>query len=182
MQIKEAAALLDVTADILRNWEKNGLIRVPRAPGNGYRVYGPEEIDRLYVIRLLFRAGYGASALLRALNHLDAGRSADPDRSWIRRRRMRRSSTPRTVGSRPWPSRKNGRRRSSRKWGRCAANSFDTMNHFMLINQMLLVGSTYWNMGYGWEAGEASGDEEGMQDMRNLGENMAWLLGRNTGN
>lgn len=78
--IKDAAALLALTPDILRNWEKNGLLAVPRDPRNGYRLYGPAEIGRLRVIGLLFRAGFGAAAVLRALNHLDAGRGGDPRR------------------------------------------------------------------------------------------------------
>jgi multimeric flavodoxin WrbA len=41
---------------------------------------------------------------------------------------------------------------------------------------MMLVGASYWNMVYGREMGEAAKDDEGMQNMRNLGENMAWLL------
>lgn len=52
----------------------------------------------------------------------------------------------------------------------------DTMNHFLLNKEMLVVGSTYWNMVYGKEVGEVLQDREGMDNMRNLGENMAWLL------
>ncbi len=54
----------------------------------------------------------------------------------------------------------------------------DTMNHWFTIQQMLIVGSTYWNLGYGREKGEVQGDDEGLRNMRNLGENMAWLLGK----
>lgn len=54
--------------------------------------------------------------------------------------------------------------------------TFDTMNHFMQNKEMFLVGSTYWNMVYGREIGEVEQDEEGMANMRNLGQNMAWLL------
>jgi multimeric flavodoxin WrbA len=57
-----------------------------------------------------------------------------------------------------------------------AIHAFDTMNHFLHYNQMMLVGASYWNMVYGREMGEAAKDDEGMQNMRNLGENMAWLL------
>jgi multimeric flavodoxin WrbA len=59
-----------------------------------------------------------------------------------------------------------------------AIHAFDTMNHFLHYNQMFLVGSTYWNMVYGMNPGDASADEEGIRNMRNLGENMAWLLKR----
>lgn len=52
----------------------------------------------------------------------------------------------------------------------------DTMNHFMLNKEMIVVGSTYWNMVYGREIGDVLNDEEGMANMRNLGQNMAWLL------
>ena len=55
-------------------------------------------------------------------------------------------------------------------------HAFDTMNHFFLIEQMIVVGSSYWNIGMGREKGEVAGDEEGMATMKQLGENMAWLL------
>ena len=54
----------------------------------------------------------------------------------------------------------------------------DTMNHFLLNKEVLVVGSTYWNMVYGRDAGEVLLDEEGMANMRNLGRNMAWTLKR----
>ena len=54
----------------------------------------------------------------------------------------------------------------------------DTMNHFMLNKEMIVVGSTYWNMVYGKNIGDVLNDEEGMANMRNLGENMAWLLNK----
>ena len=57
-----------------------------------------------------------------------------------------------------------------------AIHAFDAMNHFFLINEMLVVGSSYWNIGIGREKGEVAGDEEGMQTMTRLGENMLWLL------
>ena len=57
-----------------------------------------------------------------------------------------------------------------------AIHAFDTMNHFLHYNQMFLVGSTYWNMGFGRNTGEVEKDEEGMENMRNLGQNMAYLL------
>ncbi|MGB3212884.1 MAG: flavodoxin family protein [Desulforhopalus sp.] len=57
-----------------------------------------------------------------------------------------------------------------------AIHAFDTMNHFFLIGQMIIVGSSYWNIGIGPEIGEVADDEEGMKTMQQLGENMAWLL------
>ncbi len=59
-----------------------------------------------------------------------------------------------------------------------AIHAFDTLNHFFLINQMIIPGSSYWNIGIGRNIGEVEGDQEGMQTMRTLGENMAWLLRR----
>jgi DNA-binding transcriptional MerR regulator len=73
LHIGETAALLDVTVDQLRNWERNGLIQVPRDPGNGYRLYGATEIGRLRVIRMLRQAGYSMMAILRMLLCLDRG-------------------------------------------------------------------------------------------------------------
>lgn len=59
-----------------------------------------------------------------------------------------------------------------------ALHVFDTLNHFFLIGEMLVVGSSYWNVGIGREKGEVAGDAEGMATMRRLGENMAWVLER----
>lgn len=52
----------------------------------------------------------------------------------------------------------------------------DTLNHFFLNKEVLLVGSIYWNMVYGKDRGDVLKDEEGINNMRNLGQNMAWLL------
>lgn len=59
-----------------------------------------------------------------------------------------------------------------------AIHAFDTINHFFLIGQMIVVGSSYWNVGIGREKGEVAEDGEGMQTMQTLGENLGWLLGR----
>ena len=59
-----------------------------------------------------------------------------------------------------------------------AMHSFDTLNHFFLIGEMIVVGSSYWNIGIGRNKGEVESDEEGLRTMRRLGENMAWLLDR----
>jgi multimeric flavodoxin WrbA len=53
---------------------------------------------------------------------------------------------------------------------------FDSMNHFFLISQMIVPGSTYWNMGFGLEKGDVEKDTEGIETMKALGRNMAWLL------
>ncbi len=59
-----------------------------------------------------------------------------------------------------------------------AIHAFDSINHFFLINEMIIPGSSYWNIGVAGGKGEVSNDEEGMNTMRVLGENMAWLLKR----
>jgi len=59
-----------------------------------------------------------------------------------------------------------------------AIHAFDTINHFFLISEMIIVGSSYWNIGYGREKGEVESDAEGLQTMARLGENLAWLLER----
>lgn len=55
-------------------------------------------------------------------------------------------------------------------------STFHSLNSFFTIAQMIIVGSSYWNVGYGMEKGEVKLDAEGQQTMRNLGRNMAWLL------
>jgi DNA-binding transcriptional MerR regulator len=77
LHIGETARLLNVTTDVLRNWERNGLIAAPRDPHNGYRLYGAVEIGRLRVIRMLSRAGYSLMAILRMLLQLDQGNTED---------------------------------------------------------------------------------------------------------
>ncbi len=57
-----------------------------------------------------------------------------------------------------------------------AIHAFDTLNHFFLIEQMIVPGSNYWNVGLGLEIGDVEKDEEGIRTMRTLGKNMAWLL------
>lgn len=54
--------------------------------------------------------------------------------------------------------------------------TFDVLNKYFGITQMITVGSTYWNQVHGRNAEDAAKDLEGMQTMRNLGHNMAWVL------
>jgi multimeric flavodoxin WrbA len=54
--------------------------------------------------------------------------------------------------------------------------TFDAINHYFLISQMVVPGSSYWNIGIGRKKGEVQSDEEGMETMETLGKNMAWLL------
>ncbi len=73
LPIQAAARAVDSTPDAIRGWERNGLLRVPRNPKNGYREYGAREIGRLRVIRMLLRSGYSTMAVLRAMRSLDSG-------------------------------------------------------------------------------------------------------------
>lgn len=59
-----------------------------------------------------------------------------------------------------------------------AIHAFNSLNHFFLIGQMVVPGSSYWNIGIGREVGDVEGDAEGVRTMQVLGENMAWLLKR----
>lgn len=77
LRIGQVAHLLGVSIDIVRSWDRNGLIDVPRDPTNGYRRYHTREISRLRVIRMLSRAGYSTSAVLRMLIQLDRGETTD---------------------------------------------------------------------------------------------------------
>ncbi len=57
-----------------------------------------------------------------------------------------------------------------------ASTTFDVINKYFTINNMPVVSSNYWNEIHGNKAEEAQKDEEGLQTMRVLGNNMAWLL------
>ncbi len=57
-----------------------------------------------------------------------------------------------------------------------AYHVFSSLNSFFLIGQMIVVGSSYWNLGRGKDPGEVRDDAEGMKTMTDLGDNMAWLL------
>ncbi len=59
-----------------------------------------------------------------------------------------------------------------------ATAAIQTMNMPFLMMNMPLVSSQYWNIVYGREEGEASLDTEGMQTMRTLATNMAWMLSK----
>ncbi len=57
-----------------------------------------------------------------------------------------------------------------------ATSTFDQMNKYFSMNNMPIVTSQYWNMVHGSSPEEVLKDEEGLQTMRTLGNNMAWLL------
>ena len=57
-----------------------------------------------------------------------------------------------------------------------ATAAFDRLNKYFTMMNMPLVSSQYWNMVYGQTPGQAAQDEEGLQTMRTLGRNMAWMI------
>lgn len=57
-----------------------------------------------------------------------------------------------------------------------AIHALDSLNHFFLYSQMIIPGSSYWNIGIGRNIGDVEADEEGILTMKVLGRNMAWLL------
>lgn len=57
-----------------------------------------------------------------------------------------------------------------------ALNALDAMNHFFMLQNMFVVGSSYWPMAYGQMPGDVFKDEEGVNTMKVLGQNMAYLL------
>ena len=63
---------------------------------------------------------------------------------------------------------------SCRRGGASAA--FDRLNKYFTMNNMPVVSSQYWNQIHGFTPDEARQDLEGLQTMRTLGENIAWLL------
>lgn len=73
MHIRQAARHLNVSVDMLRNWERNGLITIPRDPTNQYRLYGSADFGRLRVIRMLVKCGFSLMAILQMLNQFDNG-------------------------------------------------------------------------------------------------------------
>lgn len=63
---------------------------------------------------------------------------------------------------------------AQRRGGGVAIQS--TLHHMFLMNQMIICGSTYWNIGFGKDKGEVAQDEEAIANMKNLAENIAWTL------
>ncbi|MDE7154318.1 MAG: flavodoxin family protein [Muribaculaceae bacterium] len=63
---------------------------------------------------------------------------------------------------------------SSRRAG--STSAFDDINHFFTIRSMPVVSSTYWNEVHGFSAEDVESDLEGLQTMRNLGRNAAFLI------
>jgi DNA-binding transcriptional MerR regulator len=74
---REAAATIDATAEQVRNWERNGLVRSVLDPCTRCRTFGASEVGRLHVIRALLRAGYSIMAVRRMTRALDRGTTKD---------------------------------------------------------------------------------------------------------
>jgi len=60
-------------------------------------------------------------------------------------------------------------------WGG-AIHTFDSINHFFLLGEMIVVGSSNWNLGFGREKGQVLQDQKALETVQTLGRNMAWLL------
>lgn len=71
----------------------------------------------------------------------------------------------RKVGASVSPARRAG-----------STHTLDSINHFFMINEMVVVSSSYWNMSLARLPGDYESDEEGVRTMHNLGKNMAWVL------
>ncbi len=56
-----------------------------------------------------------------------------------------------------------------------ATHVYDTINHMFQMSQMIIPGSTYWNMGIGLQKEDVKGDEEALRNMKNLGDIINWL-------
>ena len=81
--IKKAAELLSLTNDQIRNWERNGLLIIPRDPKSRYRLFGDEDLNRMRVIRFCLRAGFSLTAIRRLLQVVDRSLSGPlPDLSY----------------------------------------------------------------------------------------------------
>lgn len=57
-----------------------------------------------------------------------------------------------------------------------AIHALDTINHLFIVSEMVVIGSSYWNIGIGRAPGDVENDEEGIRTMHTLGRNMAWAL------
>jgi multimeric flavodoxin WrbA len=57
-----------------------------------------------------------------------------------------------------------------------AMTAFDSVNHWFQINEMIVVGSSYWNIAMGLGKGDVENDQEGMETMATLGRTMAWVV------
>ena len=57
-----------------------------------------------------------------------------------------------------------------------AINVLDSINHMFLMSRMIVPGSTYWNFGNAMDKGEVAKDTEAIENMKDLGQTIAWLI------
>jgi DNA-binding transcriptional MerR regulator len=77
LAIHEVTTRLGVSHDVIRNWERNGLISIRRNSYNNYRLFSQRDVERLQIIRMLSHAGYSHMAMLRMFIELDGGNTRD---------------------------------------------------------------------------------------------------------
>ena len=77
LAIREVSKMLGVSHDVIRNWERNGLVTIRRNPYNNYRLFTRKDIERMQIIRLLSTAGYSHMAILRMFIELDRGKTSN---------------------------------------------------------------------------------------------------------
>ncbi|PKK88447.1 MAG: hypothetical protein CVV64_18790 [Candidatus Wallbacteria bacterium HGW-Wallbacteria-1] len=81
MNFSQAARETGVTVEVLRNWERNGLIEIPREGPNRKRVFSRYELERLGIIYLLRQARFSMASILSSLAEYDRGGNAGLVRS-----------------------------------------------------------------------------------------------------
>ena len=76
LRVKDAVQLTSVSADTLRSWERNGLIK-PNRTDNRYRVYSSTDLERIRVIQTLKKARYSTMSILRMFNSIEKNSRTD---------------------------------------------------------------------------------------------------------
>ncbi len=77
LAMREVSKLLGVSHDVIRNWERNGLMTIRRNSYNNYRLFSTSDIERMQIIRLLSTSGYSHMAILRMFIELDGGKTSN---------------------------------------------------------------------------------------------------------
>lgn len=84
LRAREAARVSGVAPSTIRHWEEKGLLRLPRAPTSGYRLYEPAALSRIHAIATLRQASYGLDDIAQLLTTLDAGQELQMHTSHLR--------------------------------------------------------------------------------------------------
>jgi len=82
MKIGEVAKLADVSVDTVRYYERRGLIGIARRQQSGYRIYGPETVDRISLARRLQALGLTLDEIVDALRAHDSGGATCESERW----------------------------------------------------------------------------------------------------